>query len=270
MGLDAPHLKVSSRPPAGGRKRPSSAPENQGTPQTANFLRYSQGHGTSPPPGSLMASMEPFEDDVVQRLARIVGETNTGFPGPEIGRILNQAGIPDPGEMTKWRRIYTALVDEQRRTLCGNCTVVFVTTAMRPQRWPNHDAFEEMRRQLNEVLAYEGLSIGRDGQMNKRSVARTHQEAGIARQLRDELSRRGGHSDVFKYCTQELVAEDCFGAVFEAVKGLNERIRARRRGLGPTGTSSSSKRSRDRFLSLRSTPSGQNQNATSSGGLPAS
>ena len=39
------------------------------------------------------------------------------------------------------------------------------------------------------------------------------------------MLRRGGHAEIFKYCTEELVAEDCFGAVFEATKGLGERVR---------------------------------------------
>ena len=44
-----------------------------------------------------MTSLRPFEDDVVERLARIIGDTSTGFTGAEIERMLSQGGIPDPG-----------------------------------------------------------------------------------------------------------------------------------------------------------------------------
>jgi uncharacterized protein (TIGR02391 family) len=48
---------------------------------------------------------------------------------------------------------------------------------------------------------------------------------------RDEKVRRKGlreareHAQVFHYCNAELLAEDCFHAVFEAVKGLAQRVR---------------------------------------------
>lgn len=108
-----------------------------------------------------------------------------------------------------------------------NCTVAFVKAAMKPVRWAGErQGFDAMREQLNEVLAFSGLSVGSDGQMYRRSVATTHDEAAVAKRMRDEMQRRSGHAEVFKYCTKELVAEDCFGAVIEAVKGLAEGIRA--------------------------------------------
>lgn len=174
-----------------------------------------------------MAITQPFDDGTVERIAKIVGDTSTGFSGTEVGRLLATARIPDPGEMTKWRRIATALAECQAASRSGNCTVMFVKAAMQPVRWlGNKDAFEDMRQSLNEVLAFSGLSVGKDGLMYRRSIARTHDEAVIAKRMRDELHRRGGHAEVFRYCTRELIAEDCFGAVFEAAKGLAERIRA--------------------------------------------
>jgi len=58
-----------------------------------------------------------------------------------------------------------------------------------------------------------------DGQIYRRPAART-QTSGNSQELRDEMMRRGGHSEIFKYCTKELIAEDCFGAIFEASKVL--------------------------------------------------
>jgi uncharacterized protein (TIGR02391 family) len=173
-----------------------------------------------------MATTAPFDDGSVEGIARIIGETSAGFTGDEISRLLRASRVPDPGEMTKWRRIAAALSNEQARTHSGNCTVAFVKAAMKPVRWAgDRQGFDAMREQLNEVLAFSGLSVGSDGQMYRRPVATTHGEAVVAKRMRDEMQRRGGHAEVFKYCTKELVAEDCFGAVFEAVKGLAERIR---------------------------------------------
>jgi uncharacterized protein (TIGR02391 family) len=162
-----------------------------------------------------MASVPPFDDATIEQIARVVGDTQSGFTGAEIARLLQVCRIPDPGEMTKWRRIAAALSDAQATTRSGACVVAFMNAAMKPVRWTQDRAgFEGMRDGLNGVLAFSGLSVGDDGLIHRRSVARTHGEAATAKRLRDE------------FCTKELIAEDCFGAIFEASKGLAERIRS--------------------------------------------
>jgi hypothetical protein len=46
-----------------------------------------------------------------------------------------------------------------------------------------------------------------------------------ATHLRSLLESRGTHAEVFTYCRSELLQENYFHAVLEAVKGLAERIR---------------------------------------------
>jgi uncharacterized protein (TIGR02391 family) len=173
-----------------------------------------------------MSVVETFDDATIEQVAHIIGDTQHGYTGAEIERLLQVCRIPDPGEMTKWRRIAAALNTGQASTRSGGCVVAFIKAAMQPVRWTSNRAgFAQMREALNGVLAFSGLSIGEDGQVYRRPAARTHDEAAIAKRLRDEMLRRGGHAEIFKYCTKELVEEDCFGAVFEASKGLAERIR---------------------------------------------
>ena len=52
--------------------------------------------------------------------------------------------------------------------------------------------------------------------------------------MRSLLETRGTHPEVFKYCRAELLEENYFHAVLEAVKGLAERIR-QLSGLGSDG-----------------------------------
>jgi uncharacterized protein (TIGR02391 family) len=88
------------------------------------------------------------------------------------------------------------------------------------------DLFEERRAALNEVLSFAGLYLHEDGRMRRRSPARTLDEAvNRAKRLTDEMLRRGVHSQVVRFCHVDLLQEDCFDAVFEATKGLAERIR---------------------------------------------
>lgn len=174
-----------------------------------------------------MTTVAAIDPAIIEQVARAIGDTSAGFTGTEIANLLRDCRIPDPGEMTKWRRLDEALRAEQVRTQSGNCVVSLAIAALQPVRWMhNLQALDEMRRRVNYSLAFCGIEIGTDGQARTRTVARTHDEAGVvSRRLRDRLQERKGHAEVFRYCTAELVAEDCFGAVFEAVKGLAERMR---------------------------------------------
>jgi len=174
-----------------------------------------------------MASAPIFEPGVIEGVAHTLGDTSSGLTGTEIGRLLAQYRLPDPGEMTKWKRIVVALSDHQATTRTGNGLVIFVKAAMRPVRWAGRETdFSDMVQSLNNVLAFAGLEVHQDGDIHRRKTAVTHSDAAVvSRRIRDEIQRRGGHAQVYKYCAAELVADDCFGAVFEASKGLAERIR---------------------------------------------
>ena len=161
---------------------------------------------------------------VVEGVSNIIGEYFTGSP---IDALLRECGLATPDISTKWRRIHAALNQEQQRASSGTCVVQLIQAAATPARWAtNATGFAGLREALNAVLPFAGLTLHSDGQVGTRKVATTLDEAAaLSRRMRDEVQRRGGHAEVFKYCSRELVAEDCFGAVFEATKGLAERIR---------------------------------------------
>lgn len=171
-------------------------------------------------------SHAPLGDGALEGIAHAIGDPVTG---PQVDQMLTACGIPipSPAPSTKWRRLYAALDAEQRRSGSGASVLRYIQTAAQPQRWAaDREKFDTIRAALNRVLAFDGLTVGADGTLARVKAATTHDEAaGIARRLHDELSRRGGHAEVFRYCSRELVADDCFSAVFEAVKGLGDRLR---------------------------------------------
>ncbi|MGE3813103.1 MAG: TIGR02391 family protein [Candidatus Nanopelagicales bacterium] len=173
-----------------------------------------------------MTSVEVLPDAAVEQISRHLGDVETGST---ITRLLTAANLPqpEPADGTKWRRIYAALDAEQRRTRSGACVIDLIQRVMSPQKWTNAEAYSSFRAELNQTLAFNGLAVGRDGRVSRRAVATTHDEAAseTARRLYRAMVDRGGHAEVFKYCTEQLVAEDCFFAVLEATKGTAERIR---------------------------------------------
>jgi len=177
-----------------------------------------------------VATVESFADNMLQRICDVLADTSSGLTGSEIGRLLGECSIADPQPgITKRHRLYAALRARQQQNRCGNLVVEFIHRAMDPVRYTgNSDYYERKRQELNEVLAFCGLTLGEDGKFRRRQTARTLTEAEErAGRLRSELQRRGVHADVLAFCRSELLQKNYFHAVFEATKSVADKIRAR-------------------------------------------
>lgn len=172
-----------------------------------------------------MSNIPKLTQQVIEQSARILGECGTG---DEITRMFQDIGIvDDSGESTKWRRINTVLWRAQQRD--GNATrfIEFVQRMLSPVRYVGRaDCFKADIESLNQVICFDGLRYGEDGSFRRISPTTTLTEAERrANSLRVQLVNRNAHAEVLKYCTAELVANDAFHAIFEACKGVFERIR---------------------------------------------
>lgn len=100
---------------------------------------------------------------------------------------------------------------------------------MKPERWLRDTArFEPLRSNLNRALAFAGLACDAAGKLEAVEEVRTIAEAERrARDLRADMARRGVHPDVLLCCRPELLADDYFHAVLEAVKSVADKLRAR-------------------------------------------
>lgn len=172
-----------------------------------------------------MAPIPKIPASQIEGLAKVLGECGTGT---DISRVLESQGITDDsGESTKWRRLYRVFLNVQNRHGSANRILAFVRSFLDPARFVRRQAtFEEHREELNAVLAFSGLTYGPDGKFTRQEPARTLDEAErrvetIRRKFRD----RRLHPQVFEYCKTELMQENYFHAVFEATKGLAQRIR---------------------------------------------
>lgn len=172
-----------------------------------------------------MSNIPKLTQQVIEQSARILGECGTG---DEITRMFQDIGIvDDSGESTKWRRINTVLWRAQQRD--GNATrfIEFVQRMLSPVRYVGRaDCFKADIESLNQVICFDGLRYGEDGSFRRISPTTTLTEAERrANSLRVQLVNRNAHAEVLKYCTAELVANDAFHAIFEACKGVFDRIR---------------------------------------------
>jgi uncharacterized protein (TIGR02391 family) len=172
-----------------------------------------------------MAPVASFPEGQIEAVAKILGECGSGS---DISRVFQDRGLADnSGQSTKWRRIYSVFLDSQKRHGCANQIVDFIRAFLIPARFVGRsEEFEAHRQELNTILAFSGLEYGADGQFRRVEPAATIEEAEQrVRTIRSKFQGRRIHPEVVKYCRSELMQENYFHAVFEASKGLAQRIR---------------------------------------------
>ena len=172
-----------------------------------------------------LSKIPSFQPSIIESLAKVLGECGSGS---DISRVLTNLGIHDgSGQSTKWRRLNWIFLNIQQRDRCANKILAFIQSLLAPARFVGRNAeFELHRSKLNIVLAFSGLEYGVDGNFRKRPAAATITEAEKrANTIQAKFQGRRIHSEVLKYCKAELMQDNYFHAVFEASKGLAQRIR---------------------------------------------
>ncbi len=176
-----------------------------------------------------MTIIEKLDIVTLQEICNIIADTNNGITGRELEILLNSLGIEDISPLnSKRQRLYYALSHKQDKDRCANNIFAFIQAVMEPVRYATHIlVFNERRDKLNIILALRGFTIGDDGKVRQVSRVSTLSEAQEkANRLRKVLTDRNVHSEVLKYCKPEFLDGNYFHAVFEAVKGVAERIRS--------------------------------------------
>lgn len=171
-----------------------------------------------------------FTEAQFEALARALGDTTDGLTGSEIGFLLNASQIVDvaPTE-TKRIRLYNAFAADQNSRQHRRHILAFIRKSMKPERHlTNPSRFESMRLRLNQALLFAGLVVDQNGTLEEAHQARTITEAQKrASNLRAELVNRGVHEDVLKFCREELLMDNYFHAVLEAVKSVMDKLRTK-------------------------------------------
>lgn len=177
----------------------------------------------------------PFPSGTLEQACKAIGDL---YSGSELTRLLAEIPLTkDPGEgNTKWRRLVSAVGEDQASTRTGNALLALISAAMRPDRILDRTSVaDETRDELNQILSLVGLKVRDDGKVARTQRATTTAEAQErTERLRKRLEQRGAHDEVVAYCRPELLRDDYYEAVFEAIKGLGSRLR-RLTGLDADG-----------------------------------
>lgn len=172
-----------------------------------------------------MAAAPKLTDMQIEEVARILGEY---LSGTDISRHFADMGIEDTsGEGTKWRRLNATFKKYQSADGTPSKLLEFTRRLLEPSRYVNRqESFEEARHAINAHLAFSGIEYRSDGKFYRVTPATTIDEAHKRlNTLTSKFQGRRIHAEVGKYCKAELLQDNYFHAVFEAAKGLAQRIR---------------------------------------------
>lgn len=168
-----------------------------------------------------------FTPDQLEAIAGALGDTEIGLTNPEIEFLIRSAKMVDPGKTTKRVRIFNAFAESQNTKRNRTHVLEFIRLAMSPARYGREPhRFEPMRAALNQAMVFAGLVVDEAGKITSVDAASTLPEAQRrARDLRADLEGRGVHPDVLAFCKAELLADNYFHAVQEAVKSVADKMR---------------------------------------------
>ncbi len=173
----------------------------------------------------------------LEAIAAALADTSSGLTGSEIGHLLSSLKMADPTPtMTKWKRLYNAFAERQNQTQNRRAVLQFIREAVKPERYlKQQERYEPLRANLNRALAFSGLCVDASGKLIKVDKVDTLGEANRrADELRLDLTRRGVHDDVLRFCRAELLVDNYFHAVLEATKSIADKLRAKS-GLSEDG-----------------------------------
>ncbi|MFC6715059.1 TIGR02391 family protein [Branchiibius cervicis] len=173
-------------------------------------------------------SEQPWGEAVITEVAVVLGDTDTGLTGGQIGGLLARLRIADPSPAASKRvRLADALITRQARDGNPQRIITFINAAMEPVAYRDRPELFTLRRdRLNERLAFVGLRVNDEGKVARgRQVSTLDEATRVATSLRDELRRRATHPEVLRYCTIEILKKAHFHACLEATKSILDRLR---------------------------------------------
>ena len=175
-----------------------------------------------------MEKIPPFNAQKLEAACKVLADTERGLTGSEIGYLLQDCRINDVSQgMTKWKRLFNALVKMQNQHQVGNHLIMFINRALDPVGYArNKEKFSWRINELNVILSFSGFAVREDGKVIH-TPKETTLKGALARAgaLKSALEDRNTHSEVFKYCPTEIVEDNYFHAVLESIKGVAQRIR---------------------------------------------
>jgi uncharacterized protein (TIGR02391 family) len=188
-----------------------------------------------------MMIAKTLSEQQLKAVCDVLADTNRGLTKTELSRLLQQSQIRlvyDGASknslgytfgLNKRDWLYNCFANELNIKHSFENIYDFITKALNPVVYTSIDSRERYSFLLegtNKVLMLVGLSVAKDGTLIEVFQARTLDEVDRrVDELKRQLYNRAIHHEVERYCIKDYLRKDYYDAVFEAAKGLAERVR---------------------------------------------
>ena len=185
----------------------------------------------------------PLSEQQLRSVCAVLADTNRGLTKTELTHTLQHCRIAtvDDGNrnigngmyyqvgLNKRNWLYSCFENEINTRQSYKRIYSFIESALNPISYTStekRDKYQWLYEETNKVLILVGLQIQKDGKATSVPKAETLDEVDRrVNSLHKKLYDRAIHSEVTKYCIKDYLRKDYFDAVFEASKGLAERVR---------------------------------------------
>jgi uncharacterized protein (TIGR02391 family) len=185
--------------------------------------------------------MPEISPEQLEAICNVLAETNSGLTKTELTAILKQSGIEavDDGYrndgmyyttgLNKRKWLYNCFVNEINKSHNFTKIYTFIESSLNPVRYTSDNKraiFSNLLEDLNKVLMLAGFEVQPNGKLQRVVKATTLNEVdGRVNSLKKHLYNRAIHVEVTKYCINDYLRKDYYDAVFEAAKGIAQRVR---------------------------------------------
>lgn len=182
-----------------------------------------------------------IEQQHLKALCDILADSSQGLTESEIRLKLGQCSIVavDKGNrsngygyqlgLNKRDWLYNCFASEINQKRSFEAIYRFIENALDPVNFTQDEKrgkYKFLFDGVNKVLLLIGLEIQENGKIREVVKAETLDEVDRrVKSLEQKLSDRNIHPEVKKYCIRDYMQKDYFDAVFEAAKGVAQRVR---------------------------------------------
>lgn len=183
----------------------------------------------------------PLNEQQLKAICNALADTSRGLTKTELSRLLEQCNIPlaDDGRRSsgygyswgfnKSDWLYNCFAESINKNQSFSAIYDFIERALSPVSYTHESSREKYNfifEKVNKALLFVGLEVAQDGHIKPTVPAKTLDEVDRrVNSLKKQLYNRAIHGEVKKYCIKDYLKEDYYSTVFEAAKGLAERIR---------------------------------------------
>jgi uncharacterized protein (TIGR02391 family) len=184
---------------------------------------------------------KPLNEQQLKAICDALADTSRGLTKKKLSRLLEQCQIPlvsdgksSNGLVHSWglnKRdwLYNCFAESINKNQSFFAIYLFIERALNPVSYTNESNREKYNfifEETNKALLLVGLEVTREGRIKTTTQAKTLDEVDRrVNNLRKQLYNRAIHAEVKKYCITDYLRKDYYDTVFEAAKGLAERVR---------------------------------------------